>query len=275
LIILIDELFFIKIKLTDNKMIKYAVLALSLVSVSVFANSTLGSMSNVPDVKHEAKKGFNGQVGLGLANISEYVGAKNNESILVPLINVNYNDTFYIKFNRLGAWFYKSDNGFRVGGVLTRQAGYDKKELPDGLINKVGKEDTTLVGVNAQYKKGKFSAEAGFLMGMGDNGKNDEGSDGGKFYAQAGYTFLATSQYTLTGMVKVAKWDEDLVEYYYGNKDASTNVTVGLVGTYKLNDKWTMLGVVTAASLGDEITDSAIAEDDSSNMILLGATYSF
>ncbi len=259
----------------DNKMIKYAALAFSLVSVPVFANSTLSSMSNVPDVKSEAKKGFNGQVGLGLTNVSEYIGAKNTESIFVPLVNVNYNDTFYIKFNRLGAWFYKSDNGFRVGGVLTRQAGYDKNELPDNLINKVRKEDTTLVGVNAQYKKGKFSAEAGFLMGTGDNGKNNEGSEGEKFYAQAGYTFLATAQYTLTGMVKLEKWDEDLVEYYYDTKETSTNVTVGLVGTYKLNDKWTMLGAVTATSLGDEIADSAIAEDDSSNMILLGATYSF
>ena len=259
----------------DNEMIKYAALALSLISVSVLANSTLGSMSNVPDVKNEAKKGLHGQVGLGFANMSEYIGAKNTENIFVPLLNVSYNDTFYIKFNRLGAWFYKSDNGFRVGGVLTIQAGYDKSELPDNLINKIGKEDTTLVGINAQYKKGMFTAEAGFLTGTGDNGKNNEGSEGGKFYAQAGYTFLATPQYTLTGMVKLAKWDEDLVEYYYDTKNASTNVTVGLVGTYKLTDKWTMLGAVTATSLGDEIVDSAMVEDDSANMILVGATYSF
>jgi outer membrane scaffolding protein for murein synthesis (MipA/OmpV family) len=256
-------------------MIKYAALALSLVSVTVFANSTLGSMSNLPDVKNEAKKGFHGQVGLGLANVSEYIGGKDTENIVIPLINVNYNDTFYIKFNRLGAWFYKNDNGIRVGGVLTRQAGYNKGDLPDNLTNRVGKEDTTLVGINAQYKKGMFSAEAGFLMGTGDNGKDDEGSEGGKFYVEAGYTFLATPQYTLTGLVKFSKWDEDIVEYYYGTKHASTNVTVGLVGTYKLSDKWTMLGSVTSTSLGDEIADSAIAEDDSSNMILLGATYSF
>jgi len=259
----------------DNQMFKYAVLALSLVSVSVFADSTLGSMSNLPDVKSEAKRGLHGQVGLGLANTSEYIGAKNTENIFVPLLNVNYNDTFYIKFNRLGAWFYKSDNGFRVGGLLTRQAGYDKNELPDNLISKVGKEDTTLVGINAQYKKGLFTAEAGFLTGTGDNGNNDEGSEGGKLYAQAHYTFLATSQYTLTGTVKVSKWDKELVEYYYDSKGASTNFTVGLVGTYKLTDKWTMLGAVTATSLGDEITDSAIGEDDSSSMILIGATYSF
>ena len=39
-------------------MIKYTALALSLVSVSISANSTIDSMNNIPDVKNESKKGF-------------------------------------------------------------------------------------------------------------------------------------------------------------------------------------------------------------------------
>lgn len=268
-------LHFIIIKLKDNNMIKYAALALSLASVSAFATSTVGSMNSVPDVNSDSKKGFHGQIGLGAASMPEYIGAKDSETVGVPLINVSYNDTFYFKFNRLGAWFYKNDNGFRVGGVLTRQAGYDKGDLPTSLKFIGDRDDTMLVGINAAYKKGMFSAEAGFLAGTGDNKKTDEGSEGGKFYVQAGYTFLATPKYTLTGMVKLENWDEDLVQYYYGAKDASTNVTVGLVGTYKLTNKWTLLGAVTATSLGDEIADSPIVEEDSSNMVLIGATYSF
>ena len=256
-------------------MIKYVALALSLVSASAFATSTVGSMNSVPDVNNDSKKGFHGQVGLGVAIIPEYIGAEDSKSVGVPLINVNYNDTFYFKFNRLGAWFYKHDNGFRVGGVLTMQAGYDKGDLPDNFKLIGSRENTTLVGINAIYKKGMFSIETGFLAGMGDNNKSDEGSEGNKFYATASYTFLATPKYTLTGMVKLENWDEDLVQYYYDTKDASTNVTVGLVGTYKLNKKWTLLGAVTTTSLGDEIADSLIVEDDSSNIVLVGATYSF
>ncbi len=255
-------------------MIKYAALALSLTSISVFASSTIDSMNSVPDVRNESKKGFHGQVGLGVINKSEYLGADDSETIAVPLINVSYNDTFYFKLNRLGAWFYKNNQGFRVGGVITTQGGYDKEDLPKNY-QLFDRDNTTLIGINAQYRKGLFSAETGYLVGTGDNTKDDKGSEGGKFYAQASYTFLATSQYTLTGTVKVENWDEDLVEYYYGNKDAAMNVTAGIIGTYNINRKWTLLGAVTVTSVGDEIADSPISVDDSANMLLIGATYSF
>jgi outer membrane scaffolding protein for murein synthesis (MipA/OmpV family) len=253
-------------------MIKYAAFALSLASVSVFATSTVGSMNKVPDISNNSKKGFHGQIGLGVASMPEYIGAEDLGSVGLPLINVNYNDTFYFKFNRLGAWFYKHDSGFRVGGLLTRQAGYDKSDLPEHLKFVGGRDDTTLVGINAQYKKGMFSAESGFLVGTGDN---DKGSEGGKFYIQARYTFLATPKYTLTGVVKLENWNEDLVQYYYGGKGASTNVTVGFAGTYRFAKKWALLGAVTATSLGDEITGSSIVEDDSSNTVLVGVSYLF
>ena len=161
-------------------MIKYAALALSLASVSVCANSTIDSMSNIPDIKNESKKGFHGQVGLGVINKAEYLGSKNSETLAVPLINVSYNDTFYIKLNRLGAWFYKNNQGFRVGGVITMQGGYEKEDLPKNY-QLFDRENTTLIGVNARYQKGMFSTEAGFLVGTGDNNKDDEGSEGGKF----------------------------------------------------------------------------------------------
>ena len=74
---------------------------------------------------------------------------------------MSYNDTFYIKLNRLGAWFYKNDQGFRIGGVITMQCGYDKKKLPKNY-HLFDRESTTLVGVNARYQKGIFSAEASF-----------------------------------------------------------------------------------------------------------------
>ena len=255
-------------------MIKHVAFVLSLTSISVFANSTIDSMNSVPDVKNESKKGFHGQVGLGAINKSEYLGSDDSETIAVPLINVSYNDTFYFKLNRLGAWFYKNNQGFRVGGVITTQGGYDKEDLPKNY-QLFDRDSTTLIGVNAQYKRGMFSAEAGFLLGTGDNAKDDEGSEGGKLYVQAGYTFVATSQYTLTGTVKIENWNEDLVEYYCGNKDSAMNVTAGVIGTYNINKKWTLIGAATVTSMGDEITDSPIVVNDSSNMLLIGATYSF
>jgi len=253
---------------------KIAALALIIASTSVFATSTVGGLDSVQNVQSTSKQGFHGQIGLGAISLPEYMGSDTSETIGVPLINVSYNDTFYFKFNKLGGWFYKSDNGFRVGALLTRQAGIDKDDTLHYIHDR---EDTTMVGVNAVYKMGMFSAEVGFLKGLGDYDETDYGdsSDGGKFYAQAQYTIVARQEYTLTVSAKVENWDEDLVNYYYNNKNATTNATVSLIGTYKLTDKWTILGAVSGTSLGDEIADSGMVEDDTYNGILLGATYSF
>ncbi|NMP30289.1 MipA/OmpV family protein [Thalassotalea sp. M1531] len=250
-------------------MIKYITLALGLASASAFAASTVGEMSEIPSTAAESKKGFHGQIGLGVANLPEYVGGDETESIALPLINVSYNDRFYFKFNKLGGWFYKSDKGFRVGGLITTHRGYDAKDIPD-TYNWVGdRDDSIMAGVNVVYRRGKFASEVGYLSDVSDE------SDGAKFYVQASYTFLANRTYTLTAMGKIESQDEDLVGYYYGNNESATNATIGLIGTYKLSDRWSLLGAVTATSLGDEIADSPIVEDDSYNMALVGATYSF
>ena len=264
-------------------MIKFVTLALAIASSSTFAFSTLGNMTNIPDVKHKNKPGFHGQVGLAIANLPEYIGGKNTETSVLPLINLSYNDRFYFKLNRLGAWVYKSKNGFRVGGVITRHAGYDAGDLPDHLKDNLGSErdDSTMAGINAEYKNGMFSAEIGYLTDISDT------SEGAKSYIKAGYTVLTNPAYTLTLVAKAEMLDDDIAEYYYTAFDdgaslnrlytaeGTTNLTLGAVGTYKINNKWTAIGAVTATSLGDEIADSPLVEDDSYNMFLLGASYSF
>lgn len=264
-------------------MIKYLTLALGLASTAAMATSTIGATTKIPDVKSESKQGFHGQIGLAAASVPEYIGGKDNETRGLPLINVSYNDRFYFKYNRLGAWIYKNDS-FRVGGMITAHAGYDKSDLPSDLRDNLyfDREDSTMAGINAAFKKGMFSAEVAFLTDVSDE------SEGSKFTAQAGYTFFANAKATGTVIAKVENMDDDMASYYYsafadgatvGNPvyeaEGTTNFTLGVVGTYRINQKWTAIGAVTATSLGDEIGDSPIVEDDSYNMVLVGATYSF
>lgn len=257
-------------------MFKYAALALSLAAVPAMA-STLGDMDSIPDVNNKAKQGFHGQVGLAVASMPEYMGGDDAETTGVPLINVSYNDTFYFKYNRLGAWAYKADNGFRVGGVIMQHKGWESGD-GDLLDEYKDRDPSTMAGINAAYKTGMFSSEFGYVSDISDE------SEGAKFYAQASYTMLATPKYSLTVAAKVEALDEDLVKYYYsGNEangdryyaDSTTNVTLALIGTYNISEKWKVIAAVSATSLGDEIEDSPLVEDDAYNMALLGATYSF
>lgn len=264
-------------------MIKHLTLALALVSSSAFASSIIGHMSHIPDVENTSKKGFHGQIGLGVTALPDYIGGDSVDTSLLPLINVNYNDRFYFNANRLGAWVYHANYGIRVGGVITAHAGYDASDLPDYLQDNLvfERKDSIMAGVNAEFKRGGFSAEAGVLTDISST------SDGSKSYIQMGYTVLTKPKYSLKIIAKAEMLDNDLTKYYYNSyydetsttpdyvAKSATNITLGAVGTYKINNKWTAMGAITTTSLDDEIADSPLVEDDTHNMVLVGITYSF
>lgn len=250
-------------------MIKFVTLALGLVGASAFANTGIDDLSKLPGTEQRKSSGFHGQVGLGAAYLPEYVGGDDNETIAIPLINVNYNDRIYFKFNRLGAWLYKMDNGFRLGALVTSHHGIDEKDLPDQFDGYGDRDASTMAGINVAYSQGKLWSDFAVLKDISDN------SDGTKLQAQIGYTFLANKQYSVSANAKVEALDEDMVNYYYNNKESTTNFSLSLIGTYKLSPKWTLLGVLSTTSLGDEISDSQIVEDDTPMMAIVGATYSF
>jgi len=250
-------------------MIKYATLALGLISITALADTGIDGLSKLPGTEQRQGSGFHGQIGIGAANLPEYVGSDQTETTAIPLINVNYNDRIYFKFNRLGAWLYKMDNGFRLGALVTTHHGIDEKDLPDQFSGYGDRDTSTMAGLNMAYNQGKLWTDFAVLKDVSDH------SDGTKLQAQLGYTFVANKQYSVSANVQIEALDEDMVEYYYNNKESTTNFSLSLIGTYKLSPKWTLLGVLSTTSLGDEISDSPIVEDDTPMMAIVGATYSF
>lgn len=250
-------------------MIRYIALFLVVLSTSVFAASTTGSLTEISGINTKQSKGFHGHVGLGAISLPEYLGGDDTEVKVLPLINVSYNDRIYFKYNRLGAWLYKSDSGLRFGALVTQHRGIDEKDLADEFDGYGDRDDSTLAGLNVAYKAGRFSSQISALTDVSDN------SEGTKLQVELGYTFLANRQYTLSANAKVENLDEDFVEYYYSNDDSAVNYSLSLTGTYQLTQKWTLIGSVSTTALGDEISDSPIVEKDNPTMALIGAVYSF
>ncbi len=249
---------------------KISLLALALLSGSSLAAS-INDVNRLPDNEVKAKKGLHGQVGLAAASLPEFVGSDESKTSVLPIINVHYNDRFYFKFNRLGAWLYKNDNGFRFGGVVTSHSGYDKEDIKNNeLAQSWGDRDASfMAGLNVAYRYQKLNIEAGYVTDVSNN------SEGAKFYTSASYTVFADKEKTLTLNARVERLDEDMVGYYYGIDEATLNTTLGVIGTYKLSKNWTAIGAVTVTALGDEVSDSVISTDDNANVALLGAVYSF
>ncbi|WOH38393.1 MipA/OmpV family protein [Thalassotalea fonticola] len=263
---------------------KLLVTSLLLASTSAMAGGSgvAGSVSDVPDTPTEAKSGWKASVGLGVVNAPTFAGVDDTESTGVPLINVSYNDTFYFEYNKLGWWAWKpQDTGFRVGLVAQSRKGYDRGDGP-WIEHEV--DDTGLAGVRAQWKSGMFKLDASLLA-------SSEEDSGGEMHITASYTFLASAKGTLTGMVKAESLSEDSVNYFYYGANANsgdplfsggestTNVSVGLIGTYNIAPQWTLIGAVLATSYGDAISDAptnrGTGMEDSGTTALVGATYTF
>ena len=272
-----------------------------LLAFSTTAFAEMPSVEAIPDMDTKTEKapsGFRGMVGLAAANMPEYVGSDETETTGLPLINLSYNDTYYIKFNRIGATWAIGDSGFKLGVELTTRKGWDSSDVknssfydelsPTEKLNiepalKNDRDKIILFGPVASYKKGDWTAELALYggkadevnAGIDDNGNAVKVEPGGEIVAKLGYRLFSHGKFNLTGQLKVEALSEDTVEYLYGVDDSATNIAGTLIGMYAINKKWVVMGAVSVTSLDDTISDSIIVDDDTPTIALLGVAYAF
>lgn len=255
-------------------------LVLCLASKLSFASVTI-SNNQLSEFEQHSTSGLRGSVGIAAASMPEYVGGDESSTFAIPLINVSYNDRYYIKYNKLGAWLWRPEHqSFRIGGLVTSHQGWSASdgELLEGLTSR---DDSILAGVNARFDYQYFSAEAGFITDISDE------SDGNKFYIQGALMIFDHPTVNVAVTLKIETLDDNLVEYYYGFNDpvfpdiqsyiadSTTNASLGIVGTYQLSPKWTVTGAISSTSFGNEIANSPLVESSNHTTVLVGTSYSF
>ncbi|MFD2165073.1 MipA/OmpV family protein [Thalassotalea euphylliae] len=270
----------------DAAMHKKTLLSTTLASILCASSfSAMANLDDIPDTSVKSGKGFHGMIGAGALNVPEYVGGDDAETEAVPLINVDYNDTLYWKFNRGGWWFWKPGKGdIRVGLEVGMRQGWERDDLKSSLNFDISGpqykevENAILAGVNVAYHSGRFTAELSLLGSSADENFYDE-EPGTEIVLRTSYTFIATKQFSLTASAKVEALSEDTVNYFYGingyEGDSTTNFSVGALATYRFSKQWLALAGANFTSLGDEIKDSPIVADDSQTAALVGVAYTF
>ena len=135
-------------------------------------------------------------------------------------------------------------------------------------------------GLNAAINYGDFSIETGLIT------ENNNIENSGKFYLQGAYTIIEKSAFNIAITAKVETLSEYSVGYYFGNKHSldksqslidyqAKNTTLGVVGTYELTPKWTVIGAFTSTMLDKDILQSPLIANSNVNMALVGTSYSF
>lgn len=187
-----------------------------------------------------------------------------SEVTQVSITNTRMSDT----------WFWNpNNNNFLAGRLPTIYQDFNH-DGDSAFQEIISNNYSPIYTINASYRYGRFSAETGYLSDVSD------GLDGSKFFIQSSFVVLTHENFNLSLTAKFEALDEALITHYYNNlgsnaADSSTNATLGLIGTYDLSPQWKIMGAVTSTTLGDEIAQSSLINDDKYNMALIGTTYYF
>lgn len=216
---------------------------------------------------------------LSLLTLSLQVTAKSNPVNSVIDIEDNVSGELSNEGNQtlftnkdLNTWFWAQNNqNFQIkniGSVFQKQVSNFSYTATE-----VYNQTDTEKQVNAAYINGRFSAQTGYLIDQ---------NEAAKFFVQSSYLVFTNYKLNITVTAKIEALDTERVQHYYGVinpnvhiSDTNTNATLGLIGTYELSPKWTIIGALTSTALANDIADSPLIEHNNYNMALIGTTYSF
>ena len=200
----------------------------------------------------------------------------------MPLINVDYNDTFYFHINRLGWWAYKSaSETTRVGLIAKTRRERDSGSTQE-LDNTNDRDASFGLGVALKSQLGVGSVDFNIVYDVSDN------SDGA--WAELGYKYplYKDTAFRLTMGLAVEWLSSDVTDYYYGirnseaapgrvayDADSAFNGRINLVGNYSIGNNWALIGGLGYTYFGDEIADSPIVEESGDLVGFLGVGWKF
>ncbi|NQZ80351.1 MAG: MipA/OmpV family protein [Colwellia sp.] len=216
---------------------------------------------------------------LSLLTLSLQVTAKSNSVNSVIDIEDNVSGELSNEGNQtlftnkdLNTWFWAQNNQNlqikNISSVFQKQVSNFSYTATE-----VYNQTDTEKQVNAAYINGRFSAQTGYLIDQ---------NEAAKFFVQSSYLVFTNYKLNITVTAKIEALDTERVQHYYGVinpnvyiSDTNTNATLGLIGTYELSPKWTIIGALTSTALANDIADSPLIEHNKYNMALIGTTYSF
>jgi len=86
-----------------------------------------GATSILPD----RRKAWNFNLGIGVSSAPEYMGGKDYEPFILPLIDIDWRGRAFASTQRgLGFSFFRTNSGFRMGTRLTYDLGRDSGDYP-------------------------------------------------------------------------------------------------------------------------------------------------
>ena len=260
---------FMQIKLAAVSKIQVAILSLGLM---LFVSTAI---AETPDAdKHT---GWNGTAGFGPIVFPKYTGGKSNRVWPVPLLSINYDETFYVEIQRIGVYILASDDKkIGLGIAAEPRFGFSGG---DGarIAGMATRRDSIEAGLTFDWD---FDVIAFSVAYFGDVNRTSRGSS---MRASVYKQLLKNDRWDFGVLLGYDRMNAKVSNYYFGvtpseatpsrpfySPGAAGNVSLGLSGTYNFNKRNAIMFGVNSTRLGKSAADSPIVEVRRANVYYLG-----
>ncbi len=260
----------------------------------VAVSFSLASFANAQGADVQLEGPPNTQLGLAVASAPDYWGSSNTQGVVAPIARYQFSGTQYyiswmgptIKANLI------NDSSWNVGPLLKFRAARDDN-VNDSVVSRMDKVDAVVeVGGFIDYIL-PMSAEKGHALVFGVDAENSKNGT----EANLRVTYKHPFSETLMGSIGVGMTygNDKLAETYFGVTgahdialypslngkpyDASSGIVswnVPVIVTYRMDQSWTLLGIVRFEQLQGDAKDSpVVSERGDKNQFVAGIGVSY
>ncbi|MPS47869.1 MipA/OmpV family protein [Methylobacillus sp.] len=220
--------------------------------------------------------------GIGIGMIPEASGSKSFRTLVLPVINANYADRFYINGLQAGVWLLDStDKRLRFGLSADARFGWDADDnsRTKGMHDRDFSVDVGPI-LRWQTDHGTINAQWGFDAGNASNGQNIQ--------LQFIRSLYRSSQLRINGLVGIQWNNKKFNDYYFGvdndevrpgrhayQAGAGTQYQIGVNGIYSVKENQALFFGLIVNRLGNEQADSPIVETRAQPLGFIGYSIGF
>lgn len=252
--------------MAGKKTLKSITYTMGVFSMALMNTSVLAE-SNIDRQTETAMPRQKNMYGLGVGFIPKTSGSKDQRALILPVINANYGERFYINGLQAGVWLLESDDKrIRLGMSADARFGWDADDSSrtKGMQDRDFSVDVGPV-LRWQTDLGTINAQWGFDAGGASNGQNVQ--------LQFIRSLYRSERFRVNGLVGVQWNNRKFNDYYFGvdadevrpdrpayQAKAGTQLQLGVNGIYSVSaDQAVFFGVI-ANRLGNQQADSPIVE---------------
>ncbi len=239
------------------------------ITLFIFSTTFSGAMAETPanTPVSEAKHGWDGVIGIGPAVFPKYTGGNALQTLPLPILSINYDETFFVEVQRIGVYVLASDDK-KIGLALAAEPrlGWSSK---DGarLAGMASRRSSAETGVTFDWEMNAFTLSLGAFI---DANRTSRGSSQ---RLQLYKPFVKNNQMEIGALLSVDRLSKQVANYYFGVRanevtasrafyapSAANNLGLGLSGTFKLNPKYALQLGINVTRLHKSLTRSPIIE---------------